>query len=310
MNFKRPKFWEEKGLLPLFLFPFSMVYNFILKIRQLFSTEKSYSIPIICVGNIYLGGTGKTPVSIQICQKLKERKFNPVLIKKYYNKHFDEHELIKNNDINLILEKNRDRCINQAINEGYNLVVMDDGFQDLSIKKDLNIVCFNSKQLIGNGFLLPAGPLRQSMKQIKYTNIVIINGQRNEEFENKIYEQNNDAKIFYSKYNLKDIKNLNDLNLLAIVGIGEPINFFNLLRENNLNVAHEMSFPDHYNFKREDIEEITKIAVEKNYQIVTTEKDFFRLKKFNIENLISLKVSLVIENEEKLLNLILKHCKK
>ena len=116
------------------------------------------------------------------------------------------------------------------------MAILDDGFQDYSIKKNLNILCFNSNQLIGNGMTLPAGPLRESINAVKKTQIVLINGSKNKLFEDKILSISNKVKIFYSKYLPENIEEFKNKNLLAFAGIGNPSNFFKLLSDNNLSI--------------------------------------------------------------------------
>ena len=127
------------------LFPFAILYDFITRIRNYFFDvgilkSTSFEIPVIAVGNLSVGGTGKTPLSIEIYKELKKRKFKPALIKKFYHDHSDEHEMIKNKNINLILNKSRKKCILEAIDKKLDIAVLDDGFQDLSINKNLNII--------------------------------------------------------------------------------------------------------------------------------------------------------------------------
>ena len=119
--------------------------------------EKTFEIPIICIGNIYIGGTGKTPTSILIAKELQKSGRNPVILRKFYKNHKDEYDLIKNKIKNLIISKNREKGILEAIRMNYDLVILDDGFQDNKIKKNFHIICFNQKQLIGNGRVIPAG---------------------------------------------------------------------------------------------------------------------------------------------------------
>ena len=97
MKVLKPKFWDQNyfTFFSIFLYPFSIIYKFIFFIIKLFVTEKKFSIPIISVGNIYLGGTGKTPISLKICKILKEFEQNPVVVRKYYKNHEDEISLIK-----------------------------------------------------------------------------------------------------------------------------------------------------------------------------------------------------------------------
>ena len=112
---------------------------------------------MVCIGNIYLGGTGKTPVTVFLAKKILEKKINPVIIRKNYRNHHDEYSFIKKYFNNLIICSNRKKGIIEAENKKFDIAILDDGFQDLSIDKDLNIICFNQKQLIGNGFVIPAG---------------------------------------------------------------------------------------------------------------------------------------------------------
>ena len=109
----------------------------------------------------------------------------PVIIKKFYKEHIDEHLLIKKRGVPLIVNDDRTSSIKLAEKE-FDIAILDDGFQDYQIKKDLSILCFHSKQLIGNGFVFPSGPLRENLNAIKRAQIVIINGEENLEFETKL----------------------------------------------------------------------------------------------------------------------------
>ena len=103
-----------------------------------------------------------------------------MIVKKFYKDHVDEHNLIKEKFNDLILDKNRVLAIKKAQKLGYDIIILDDGFQDRKIKKDLSIICFNQNQLIGNGFVLPAGPLRESLGALKDANVVLINGKKDD----------------------------------------------------------------------------------------------------------------------------------
>ena len=182
-------------LLRNILFPFVPFYFAATWIRNLLYNQgikqsRSYDLPIICVGNIYIGGTGKTPTSIYLAKELSKSGKNPTIFRKYYKSHFDEHLLIKKNFSNLILNNDRVKGVLEAKAKNYDTIIFDDGFQDYKIDKDLNIVCFNQNQLIGNGFVLPAGPLRENINSLKNANLVLINGIKNSNFEKKILEIN------------------------------------------------------------------------------------------------------------------------
>ena len=308
MKIFKPKFWDNKNnVFSILLNPFSILFYFLINLRKFFTRTKKFKIPIICVGNIYVGGTGKTPVSLMITKELKVKKKNPVIIKKYYKNHDDEHQMIRKTDNSLILNKNRIRALEEAERKNFDVAILDDGFQDYAIEKDLNIVCFNSKQLIGNGSVFPAGPLRESLNSLKRAQIVIINGERNEIFEKKILEISKKIKVFYSKYTPTNIEQFKNKKLYAFAGIGNPNNFFELLTEYNLNVQKKISFPDHYNFTANEIEKMIEIASKNDFEIITTEKDFYRIKDYNFKKINYLKLELMIKEKNKLISDIVSH---
>ena len=308
MKFLKPKFWDSKNnILAILLRPISFLFYFLTALRKFLINEKKFKIPIICIGNIYVGGTGKTPVSIMIANDLKIKKKNPAIIKKYYKTHKDEHRAIKEMTGCLILNKNRAQAIEEAERKNFDIAILDDGFQDYTIKKNLNIICFNNKQLIGNGLMFPAGPLRENLKSLKKAQIVIINGKKNKLFEEKILNISKNIKIFYSKYFPTNIEQFKNKKLFAFAGIGNPNNFFELLSEYNLNVQKKIAFPDHYEFKEIEIEQMAEEAVKNNFELITTEKDFYRIKDRFFKKLKYLKIDLEIKEKSKLINEILNH---
>ena len=193
------------------------------------------------------------------------------------------------------------KSISLSIANNHNVVILDDGFQDFSIKKDFSIVCFNSRQLIGNGFLIPSGPLRENLNSIKRADCILINGNRNIDFENKISKINKSVKIFYSKYRIKNEENFKNKEIIAFAGIGNPENFFHLLNENNINIKKTYSFPDHYSYSENDF---NKIIENENIKFVTTEKDYLRMNNEQKQKCDFVKIELEIENKNELINLI------
>jgi len=306
MRIYKPFFWNRsKNFITLILLPVSFLVLLFIFLKKIIHKAKKFNIPVVCVGNIYIGGTGKTPLSIVLADELKLLGKKPVIIKKFYKKHIDEHLLIKKRGTPLILKKDRSSSIRSAENK-FDLAILDDGFQDYKIKKDLNILCFHSKQLIGNGFVFPSGPLRENLGAIKRAQIVLINGKKNALFENKLKKYNSELKIFYSKYKLVNLEKFKNKDILAFAGIGNPENFFDLLIENGLNLKKSIPYPDHYNFKKDEILKIIDQAKEKNYTIITTEKDLSRIENFGFSEIYSCNVNLEVENKSHLINLIKK----
>tara|TARA_B100001996_G_scaffold379821_1_gene366174 strand:- start:1728 stop:2657 length:930 start_codon:yes stop_codon:yes gene_type:complete len=306
MMILKPKFWNKKNsLISLLLIPISFLLQLLIAIKKKITVKNSFKIPIICIGNIYVGGTGKTPLSIMLAKELIKHKKKPAIIRKYYPEHFDEHNLINNTLDCLFVDKKRYKAIINAKEKKCDVAILDDGFQDFSIKKNLNILCFNSKQLIGNEMTLPSGPLREGMNAIKKTQIVIINGNKNELFEKKILNISKKVKIFYSKYLPINIEEFKGKKLFAFAGIGNPDNFFKLLSENNLNLEKKLAFPDHYKFSKLEIQKMLDDSLKNNLELITTEKDYFRIKDYGIKNIKYIKIKLEISGKDKFVNQIL-----
>jgi tetraacyldisaccharide 4'-kinase len=304
----KPKFWDYKkiSLLSLVLTPLTLVTvlnNWYLKLYS----KKKFNIKTVCVGNIYLGGTGKTPLTIEIYKILKNLKMKTVIIKKKYLDHQDEQNLLKKNGP-LIANKSRMAAINSAVDKKYNVAVFDDGLQDKHIKYDLKIVCFDKKSFVGNGKLLPAGPLRQNLNILKNTDFVFFNGPNklNLEYKKKIKHINKKIKIFETYPKIIKIKKFDlKYKYLIFSGIGNPSNFKYLLKKNNFKIFKTLIFPDHYNYKTNDIKKIKKIAKKHKLRILTTEKDYLRIN-FDKKNIEFIKIENTIKERKKFVKYIKK----
>ena len=308
MIFNKPKFWDKKkpNFFAILLFPFSKIVTLISNLKS-GENFKNSNIKTICVGNIYVGGTGKTPLSIKINNMLNEKKFKSVVAKKFYNDQKDEQLLIKNKT-NLITKDSRKDCLNEAIKQNFQIVVFDDGLQDKSINYDIKICCFNSNTWIGNGWVIPAGPLRENIYSLKKFDIVFLNGAdiNNEEKREQIFKINKNIKIYESNYKLKALDKFDiSQNYVAFSGIGNPENFSLTLKENNFKILKYFSFPDHYDYNKRDINVIKKFADKNKAKIITTEKDYLRIKKEFRNDIRFIEMELEIHNETEFNNLIL-----
>ena len=306
MKIYKPFFWKKpRSFITLILLPITFFVFIFILVKKIINKAEKFNIPVVCIGNIYMGGTGKTPLSLLLAKELKTLGKKPVIIKKFYKDHKDEHLLIRKRGIPLILEKNRADSLKLAEKE-FDIAILDDGFQDYKIIKDLNILCFHSKQLIGNGYIFPSGPLRERLSAVRRAQIVVINGEKDLIFENKLKKINSKIYIFYSKYKLVNQGDFKNKNILAFAGIGNPENFFNLLMESGLNIKKTIPFPDHYDFNKKEILEIIEKAKKQNYTILTTEKDFLRIKNFNFSEIYSCNIILEITKKSELIALIKK----
>ena len=277
MKFKKPYFWSNKySFLSIILIPLSWIVifiNLLLKIKK----GTKFEIPIICVGNIYLGGTGKTPIAKEIYKILRKSGKRPAFVKKHYYFLQDEINMLKKVG-KVYTKRKREDSIKMLINDNFSHAILDDGFQDNSIKKDLSIICFHSNQWIGNGRIIPSGPLRESLHNIKNAECILINGFKNSQREILLKKFNPKVKIFNYRYSLTFEKNLRNKKVIAFAGIGNPENYFELLKQNKFKVIKTFSFPDHYFYNNEDINNLYNIAKRLNANLITTEKDYLRIK--------------------------------
>jgi len=226
---------------------------------------------------------------------IKNLNSNPVFIRKKYDSFQDEVDLQK--QVGPIYQsKKRTEALKEAIRNKANVAILDDGFQDFSINKNLSIICFNEKQWIGNGLVIPSGPLREGLSALKRTNCVIINCKKNTDIENKIFSKNKEIKIFYTKYKAQNIDEFKNKKVTVFAGIGNPINFFNLLRDNNIDILEEINFPDHYNYSGKELENLINKTKENNTILLTTEKDYLRIDENYKKNINCLKIVVEIEN--------------
>jgi len=308
MNLKKPKFWDFKkpSTLAYLLLPISYLFKLI-RLFKIESKIKKSKIKTICVGNIYLGGTGKTSLSIKINEILSEKKIKSCFVKKFYLTQFDEQKLLESRG-KLFTSSKRIDAINIAENEGYDVAILDDGLQDSSINYDLRFVCFNNINWIGNGFTIPAGPLRESINNLKNYKHIFLNGnlENLDNIKKHIYKINPNINLYIGKYVPLDIEKFNkDKNYLVFSGIGNHQTFISMLREYKFNVVKDIEFPDHYKYNNFDINKIQKLSDNLNCQIITTEKDYLRLDKEKIYNINFIKSELKILDEEKLISTIL-----
>ena len=236
--------------------------------------------------------------------KVRGRVFEGTVIKKFYKSHYDEQKMLSEKT-KLYCEKNRIDGLNKAILDNKDVAIFDDGLQDRSINYDLKIVCFNDLKLIGNGFLIPAGPLREKINSISKYDMAFINGNEvdNSKLKLLLKSYNANIEIFETNYKAINIKefNIND-EYMVFSGIGNPESFRQTLINNNIKITKEIIFPDHYNYTHKDIDQIKYQAKKFNLKILTTEKDYIKIKSIDNNDIRYLKVELDIKNEDRLIN--------
>ena len=308
MNLKKPKFWDkqEPNFFSYILIPITIFFKIIVSLKPK-SKIKIKDIKTICVGNIYLGGTGKTSLAIKIKEILTKKNIKTCFVKKFYTNQFDEQKLLKSYGRLFVANKRID-ALKQAVKENYAVAILDDGLQDCSINYDMSLVCFNTINWIGNGMTIPSGPLRESLNVLKNYNNIFLNGVNEDtlEIEKKALKINPNINIHKSKYIPKNLNEFNiNNNYLVFSGIGNHKTFISMLKEHRFKIIKDLEFSDHYNFTDRDLDKIINLAETLNCKVVTTEKDYYRLDEKYHESIKFIKSELKLDDEEKLVKILL-----
>ena len=308
MNLKKPKFWEynKPNIYAYLLYPFTLLIKF-LNILKSKTKNKDRKIKTICVGNIYVGGTGKTSLCIEIKKILDREKIKSCFIKKYYKNQIDEQKILKEYGKVFISHK-REHAIQQAEKENFEVAILDDGLQDKSIDCNLSFVCFNNINWIGNGMTIPSGPLRESITNMKKYNHAFLNG--NQEHEetliNELLKINSNLIIHIGQYKPINLNNFKkNQKYLVFSGIGNHKTFVSMIKKYGLEILRDIEFADHYTYTKKDIDLILSEAEDLKCEVVTTEKDFLRLENFDTNKIKYIKSELQITDENKLIKYII-----
>jgi len=301
MTLKKPKFWDKENpdIYAYFLYPVALIIQFLSYLKK-FKKKQKTKIKTICVGNIYLGGTGKTSLSIKINQILSEKKIKSCFVKKFYKDQADEQKILQEHG-KLFLSSKRLDAIKKAEKENYEVAILDDGLQDETIEYNKCFVCFNNINWMGNKMTIPSGPLREKIQNLKNYNEIFINGnlENLEILKNDIIKINPKANIHIGKYEMLNLNEFNkDEKYLAFSGIGNHKTFISMIEHYGLNIMKDIEFSDHYQYRTKDFEKILNEANKLNCKIITTEKDYFRIKDFAKNEIQFVKINLKILDEE------------
>ena len=306
MKLKKPQFWDYKkpNFIAYFLWPISITLQLLNSLKKTTISKKKFNnIKTIGIGNIYIGGTGKTSLSLKVFEILEKKKLKTCFIKKDYINQKDEQEILEKKG-KLFKSNKRVIALQNAIKEKYEVAIFDDGLQDQTINYDLSFMCFNNLNWIGNGLTIPSGPLRENLNNIQNYSDIFINGnlENLENIKNEILKINSNANIYVGRYTPQNLDKLDiKESYLVFSGIGNHKTFLSMLRINNFNIIKDIEFPDHYNYSKNDIDKIITISKDLNCKILTTEKDFIRLKNYMTDKIQFISSKLEILNEEKFL---------
>ena len=291
---KTPEFWNNKGVASTALLPLATIWATATHLRDRLAKQVSADLPVICIGNLTAGGTGKTPLVSLLYDQLTEAAKSPVIMSRGYGGSQKGplwvdgmlHTAADCGDEPLMLAEGRDVIIGrdrvlaaQAIsNRGiHDIILMDDGLQHPYLAKDMTIGVFDGSAGIGNGRLLPAGPMRVAFDDgVASLDIAFINGDDEHDLTKAI---NGRVPIMTGNVVADPtiIADLGDAPLLAFAGIGRPQRFFRTIEKVGGNLVQSLAFADHHPYTQSDLTRLQEDAIRLGASLITTQKDWIRL---------------------------------
>ncbi len=309
-------YWQDMNFVSIGLAPISFLFCSLVFFRRLlyrFNILKSVAtkLPVIVVGNIYIGGNGKTPFVIWLVKQLQYAGYKPAVVSRGYGALDDKQsrlswprEVNLKQDIALfgdepylihqatgcpvVIDPNRARATQMiALDYDCDVIISDDGLQHYAMSRFIEINITDAKRLYGNGLCLPAGPLRESVYRLRSVDYIIYNVSRTAGNKNIKFS---DDKSFSMDYQLMPLKavseqpkqsmklaDFKDKIVHAVAAIGDPLQFFRLLEDHGL-VIIKHAFSDHYHFSQQDL------LFEQDYPIIMTEKDALKCRTLALKN--------------------------
>ena len=327
MIIKTPKFWfkNRNEINPILytLKPFSKIWEVVTKLRLVNGLWEKMPIPVVCIGNITVGGSGKTPVTMALQLLLKDMGIRACVVSRGYGgKNKYPHYVTKNDtfckvgDEPIILSKKgavivskvKKNGILKAYKDGFDMVLLDDGFQNSKINKDLSLVVVDSEVLFGNEFIFPLGPLREPISSgLSRADAIILVG-NNHKNTHKIDSLRTENKIPVLKgcINKKKKSTNNNKEVLAFSGIAFPDKFFKTLKDMGYTVIKTKVFPDHYPYTLKDMIKLKNYAENYGLKLITTEKDIVRVPKRFHKFIDIIQIEFQFKNSEKIKEMIKK----
>ncbi|MBN8827947.1 MAG: tetraacyldisaccharide 4'-kinase [Sphingobacteriia bacterium] len=312
LKLKQPDLWNKINIKSISLLPFSFLYYLGFSLKRLFVSKTSFKKSfVVAIGNVTVGGGGKTPTALWFSEELNKelnRKYKiccvskgyhgslkgPLLVTKMHSEEeVGDEALLLNEKLPTIISKDKIEGIKFAEEQGFNIIIVDDAFQTLKLQADFNILVIDGEFLFGNGFLLPAGPLREPVSSaLKKANMIINIGGKEKRFGKPQCNAYIQPKTFiYEK-------------AIAFSGIARPKKFFNLLKRSSFRIIKEISFSDHHRYTIEEIENLILEAKRLNAKLITTKKDWVRLNNEFKQKIEYIDTELAITNGDSLISII------
>lgn len=315
MKLQAPSFWKKKSLSSRALAPIGKVYAFVSSTRHKVSKARRAGVPVVCVGNVTVGGTGKTPICLALAKEFEKPfyltrgyggKMSGLMVDpaEHSFKDVGDEALLLSKIAPVIVDPNRVRGAEMAIKNGAKTLIMDDGLQYPNLYKDISFLVIDGVVGTGNDRAIPAGPLRESLKSaLSRTTAVIIVGGDQVGIRKKLPEN---IPVLDGILRVKEeqAQDLFKKRVVAFAGIGRPDKFFTTLEKIGCEMVSTYPYPDHYTYQDKEIEMMIAKAKEMGAVLVTTTKDVVRLPDRYRSDVYVLEVEFAFKDEEALKKII------
>ena len=289
---RAPSFWDTDGLVPRLLSPAAALYQTIAAARWKRARPWRAPVPVVCIGNLVAGGAGKTPVARSVCARLAAKGCHAHLVSRGYGGRDrgptrvdpSRHDSVDVGDEALLLAatgptwiaRDRAAAARKAVEAGARAIVLDDGFQNPALDKDLSFLVIDGAYGFGNGRLIPAGPLREPIGDgLARADAVVLMGEDRANIAKKL-----PASLPVLPAHLKPSGGIDDVSgkpVVAFAGIGRPEKFFETLESLSCELLGRHPFADHHRYRDHEIMVLADKADKLQALLVTTAKDFVRL---------------------------------
>lgn len=286
INLYYPKFWQTKSVISYVLLPFGLIFLLLGYLRKCIVKPVKFPAFTICVGNVTVGGTGKTQLIITLAKEFNKRNINFIIFSKGYKGNCSAPALVTASSSpeevgdealelcrygNSFVIPNMEDALPIIAKYKPDVILVDDGMQNPGFKKDLVIMTIDGSRGLGNCLPIPAGPMRTTpLEAMRTTDIIVINGKLETELEL-------DKSIPVFNADLVSNHNFGTRKYYAFAGIGNPQKFFSFLDKLGAKIGYTKIFPDHYKYSVEDIENLVVDAKKKKLRLITTRKDYVKI---------------------------------
>jgi len=297
---REPRFWQapqpggRAPILARLLTPVSHVYDLSARWRRRFIRPEHAPVPVVCIGNVTLGGAGKTPLALAIAQHFQSQDYLVHFLSRGYGGSEKgplqvdpaQHLARDVGDEPLLLARTAPTWVSSdrvegsvaAVKAGARLIIMDDGLQNPALEKDFSLLAVDAVAGTGNGRLFPAGPLRERPDDaLARSNVVVVIGRGHAGDGIAARAQARGVPVFRAILRPSPLQGLDGAAVIAFAGIGRPEKFFQTLRDLRADIVMAFPYPDHHNFTERDAKMLLAKADETGARLITTEKDFVRL---------------------------------